>query len=104
MFAAKEIEFEVSNLESLRAVRLDIERRQHLYLIFKEAINNNLKYSRCSRLRMSACEVGDGFELRLEDDGVGFDIAGSAGGNGLGNMRRRAGSLGGVLKIDSTVG
>ena len=104
MFAAKEIEFEVSNLESLRAVRLDIERRQHLYLIFKEAINNSLKYSRCSRLSMSAREVGVGFELRLEDNGVGFDIADSAGGNGLGNMRRRAGVLGGELKIDSTVG
>ena len=37
--------YSVENIDELENVRLPMNFRQHLYLIFKEAINNAIKYS-----------------------------------------------------------
>ena len=42
--------------------------------------------------------------LRLNDNGVGFDMAGSFGGNGLANMTQRAVRMGGLLRVVSQNG
>jgi signal transduction histidine kinase len=50
---------------------------------------------------------GDGaaLEFTVADDGVGFDVEGSAGlGHGFVNMSDRVGAVGGTLTVDSSVG
>jgi len=48
---------------------------------------------------------GDGAVLEVDDDGRGFDPAeATGGGQGLRNLRERAGRLGGRAEIDSTPG
>jgi signal transduction histidine kinase len=42
--------------------------------------------------------------MKLTDNGKGFDTHITSPGNGLENMYSRARSIGGVLKIDSTIG
>ena len=44
------------------------------------------------------------FELRVEDDGIGFVEADAAPGHGLASMRRRAGAVGGRLDVASVPG
>jgi signal transduction histidine kinase len=79
--------------------------RRNLYLIFKEALNNALKYAECTLIEV---ELHCGHELRLivRDNGSGFlpeEVGGtvSSGHNGLYNMQKRAREIGGHVKIQS---
>jgi signal transduction histidine kinase len=73
--------------------------------ILLEAISNALQHSGARHIRLSAQPGGDrGIEIRLEDDGAGYDPNQVAGGRGLGTMRERAHSLGGTLEIAPRLG
>ncbi len=102
VFQAANIDFKVENLESLSELHLGVERRQHLFLIFKEAINNAVKYSGCSQLRLVVEVDRSGMKMCLADNGQGFEVESAERGNGLRNMRERAAKLGGELTIESS--
>jgi signal transduction histidine kinase len=93
--------------DAVRRVRLDMMHRKHLYLIFKEAVNNAAKYSGCTALRVSLTAQGNGVRLVVADNGAGF-AAGEqdprGGGQGLAGMRKRAGEMGAGLTVSSVVG
>ncbi|MBK7754781.1 MAG: hypothetical protein IPI41_19920 [Flavobacteriales bacterium] len=76
--------------------------------MFKEAVNNAVKYSGCTELRVTLVRDRSQIVLRIADDGQGFDTqhvqSASGGGNGLPNMRKRAAELGASLTITSAVG
>ncbi|HEY9047982.1 MAG TPA: two-component regulator propeller domain-containing protein [Ohtaekwangia sp.] len=81
--------------------RLDLNVRKDFYLIFKEAINNAAKYSRCKKLIVHLTRFAQGIRLRISDDGIGFDKDIISQGNGLKNMRYRAETIHAVLQIES---
>lgn len=96
------VNFRTENLESLKSARLKMEHRQHLLLIFKEAINNSLKYSGCKEIVLAAELRGKQLTMTLSDDGRGFDMAVGGKGNGLKNMQERAQRIGGEASIRSS--
>jgi len=98
------IEFKSLNLNQLEKVSLSMEFRQHLYLIFKEAINNAIKYSNCSLLELAVEYDKRMLLIRLSDDGKGFDPENTSKGNGLKNIQQRAKKIGGSLTIQSKPG
>jgi ligand-binding sensor domain-containing protein len=98
------IRFTAENLASLKSVRLKMEHRQHLLLIFKEAINNSLKYSGCTEIHLKVNLTGNRLIIRVNDNGSGFDAQAHPSGNGLKNMRNRAQRIGGAVTIGSTAG
>ena len=51
--------------------------------------------------RVSLLRNDAGALLVIEDDGTGFDDSAPAIGQGLGNLRERAGKLGGTLTLSS---
>lgn len=85
-------------------VKLDAEKRKHVFLIFKEAINNAAKYSNCKNISIQlAHDAGqNNLELIITDDGDGFDVTHHKTGNGLHNMRTRAGILQGQVQVVSS--
>ena len=94
------ISFRSENIKSLEKVSLSMEHRQHLYLIFKEAINNCITHSGCSEITLDASVRGRKLQMTLKDNGKGFLIDhASNGGNGLNNMKNRAETIGGILNI-----
>ena len=97
----KSISFKSENLKSLEKVSLSMEHRQHLYLIFKEGINNCITHSGCSEISLDAFVRGKRLEMVLKDNGNGFNFEGSSSGNGLDNIKSRAKKIGGVLNIYS---
>ena len=99
---AANVRFRTQDLRSLRSTRLKMEHRQHLLLIFKEAINNSLKYSDCTEISLEARLQGKKLTVRLVDDGKGFDTTIESTGNGLPNMNERARRMGGALTIRSS--
>jgi len=90
--------------EDARSVHLAPEVRRHLFLLLKEAVANVARHAgACS----AVIEIAVNREIRISviDDGRGFDPErAEAGGDGLGNMRRRATAMGATLSIDSTPG
>ena len=100
----KGIRLITANLKSLEDVRLPMEFRQNLYMIFKEAMNNCIKYSQCDEVNLSASVSNKMLVVSLRDNGVGFDSSvphRSLGGNGLINIQKRARQLDGELLIES---
>ncbi len=75
--------------------------RQHLFLLFKEAINNSLKYSNCTELELDISITGNQLTLMLSDNGKGFFIEKVKKGDGLLNMQERAEAINGVLEFKS---
>lgn len=93
----------------VQTMTLDMAQRRDLYLIFKEAVNNAVKYGQAGTVRVSLSRAAGRVQLVVEDDGVGFDpdapsSSNGTGGNGLPNMRRRAREMGGELTIASVPG
>jgi signal transduction histidine kinase/ligand-binding sensor domain-containing protein len=82
--------------------RLNIEKRRHFYLLFKEAINNIAKYAMANNVNFEL-RISEGkMQVLISDDGIGFDASLITQGNGLRNMKERAIMLGGALKITTS--
>ncbi len=97
----KNIEYNFQVQEEVKDVKLDMEARRDFFLIFKEAINNLVKYARCSNTCIDISLQNATLVLAIQDDGIGFDAATMDNGNGLGNMKKRAAALKGSLIITS---
>jgi signal transduction histidine kinase len=98
------VSFKSENLRSLEKISLTMEHRQHLYLIFKEAINNSITHGECSEITMNAKIKGKTLTMILEDNGKGFDPSSRSYGNGLANIKERAKIIGGYVNIYSKLG
>jgi signal transduction histidine kinase len=79
-----------------------------LLAIVSESLSNVVRHSQASRavVELTAAEDAAGYELRIEDNGIGFDpaLAGRLGHRGLINTRERAAQAGGTVTIDSQAG
>ncbi|MEI6712785.1 MAG: two-component regulator propeller domain-containing protein [Verrucomicrobiota bacterium] len=80
--------------------------RHHFFLICKEVLNNTLKHSAATEVRMEVLfSAPDTLKVTIEDDGCGFDLNEAAtAGNGLGNMQQRAERIGGILSVQTKPG
>jgi signal transduction histidine kinase len=110
LLMARNIQFHFSYDESVLPLNLGMEQRKNFYLIFKEAVNNAIKYSGGSLLEAAITYRQQQLELLVKDNGVGFnpekemnDIK-SLSGNGLKNMKARAKEMNAELKIESLFG
>jgi two-component system sensor histidine kinase UhpB len=88
----------------LHNIRLGLQTRKDLYLVFKEALNNAAKYSRCGKVAIRVAADGRDIEVRVRDDGAGFNRNEVKCGNGLKNMEERARQINGQLTISSAPG
>lgn len=85
-------------------LKLSMDVRRELFLIFKEAINNAARHSGCTRIAIVfGIQSGDIF-LHIADDGRGFDFAREVDGNGLANMKARAEKIGGRCELETEQG
>lgn len=82
------------------ALRLRMDVRRDLLLIFKEAVSNAARHSRCTAVQITLRVDHRRLVLGIADNGVGFDASLDAQGNGLTSMRSRAARIHGVLRID----
>lgn len=101
-----EINFSVTGIEEKwRNYRLPMDMSRNLIMIFKEALNNALKYSKAQNITLDvSMKKRDVLQMTLKDDGLGFDPKAVKKGNGINNMQIRAGRLNGRLYFDSFYG
>ena len=86
----------------LNGCRLGVAERKNVYLIFKEAINNMVKYSGATLADISLQRSDHRWLLKISDNGKGFDTEKPFCGNGLKNMQSRATEMNGIFTIDSS--
>jgi signal transduction histidine kinase len=75
-----------------------------IYRLVQEALTNVIKHAAATRVEVSVSDRGGVVEIRVRDDGGGFDDERPAGGFGLVGMRERVGLLHGTLEIHSSPG
>jgi len=83
----------------IASLKIEMSARRNLYLIYKEAINNAVKYSQCKHILVTLQTSEQSFEMEIADDGAGFDGSKKHMGNGLVNMQRRADEINSKLNI-----
>lgn len=83
---------------------LPMERRRHLYLFFKEALHNVVRHSQADQVTIALTIDAGLLDLRVVDDGIGFDVQAARRGRGLRTMRTRADALDGDLHLASEPG
>jgi signal transduction histidine kinase len=108
-FQMTTIECQVQLPMSLPPFPLTAETRHHLFLAVQEALSNTLKHSHAPRVLVAMSLHAAAFEMVVEDDGCGFEIAHPAGSppsgrNGLTNMRDRLASIGAHFQLQSRSG
>ena len=100
--AALALGFDVSDAGLAPPVAMDL--RRDVFLIFKEAVNNAARHAHCRHLAITVRSTRRALDLRIADDGIGFDPQRASDGNGLVNMQRRAQRIGATLSIVSAPG
>ncbi|MBI1227147.1 MAG: hypothetical protein GC192_18085 [Bacteroidetes bacterium] len=94
--------FELGELPLEKSLPVDI--RQHLFLIFKEALNNVVRHSDASLVKVRFGNFDGQFELSIHDNGSHAVSTKTYTGLGLSNMEMRAKKLGGKLEVLHTDG
>jgi signal transduction histidine kinase len=82
------------------------ETQNDLFRICQEALNNALKHAGANKVCIELAYERGGVELKVEDDGQGFDVENvdGRGGFGLISLRQRAERAGGQIAILSDAG
>ncbi len=105
---AKGIKWDFALSAELEKMKLSPDQLRHLFLIFKEGINNTARYAACRNVSLSLAIVNHQLVGEIVDDGCGFENAlsnaPSTGGRGIANMKKRAAEIGGNVTIDSAPG
>jgi len=104
LLSSSNINFHINDFKSLEGIKLPIEVRKNIYLLFKEAINNSIKHGKCSEISINTQLKSKMLRVTLYDNGIGFNLNKDVSGNGLQNMVHRANLIDGELTINSKIG
>lgn len=73
--------------------------RTSAYRIVQEAVNNAVKHSGATRIRVDIQPLGDELLVEIADNGKGFTVKSGDSAGGIGNMRTRAALLSGQIQF-----
>jgi signal transduction histidine kinase len=89
--------------DSFPATALDSRLRHGVFLAFREALNNAVRHSGASEVRIGMAVVDEELRISVADNGRGFTSSeGLPGRDGLTSMRQRMKQLGGECEIRSS--
>jgi len=85
--------------------QVSADTRHHLFLAFKEVLNNVHKHARATEVWLRMRLTESTLEVVIEDNGVGFDPrVKPTDGNGLLNLQSRLAAIGGQYEVESRPG
>lgn len=85
-------------------ISLNLEQRKDLYMIFKESVNNAVKYSGATEMNFLFEHKQGLFRMVITDNGGGFDSSAEYAGNGLKNIAARAAAMNAKVQVKSIPG
>lgn len=102
--ALKDMQLHFKADSTFSQIKLQVEQRKNIYLIFKEAVNNAAKYAAAKNIWVQLTLNDKEMNLLIKDDGNGFNEATVRKGNGLKNFEARAKEINGTLNMESSEG
>jgi len=90
--------------DPLPDLHLPLLLRRHAFLGFKEILTNIARHSQARQVAIELRAPRGWIELRVRDDGRGFDPAAVKHGHGLKSLARRVAQAGGSLEVESAPG
>lgn len=100
-----DIEYRFDAPDSTEIKQISPEFRRNVYYVVREALHNALKHSKCKKIGIKMNLNQALFNIKLEDDGIGFNRQDTRGrGYGLKGMERRIAEINGRISIDSVAG
>jgi PAS domain S-box-containing protein len=75
-----------------------------IFRIIQEGLNNIIKYAAATEIKVAIDQQTDYLDLRIEDNGNGFDVNAKRNGIGLSNIINRAEAYNGTVNINSEPG
>jgi signal transduction histidine kinase/ligand-binding sensor domain-containing protein len=99
VFTLRDIDLKFSAPSAKESLRLGVDVRRDLLLIFKEAVNNAARHSRCTQVAIELKLQSSRLLLKIEDNGIGFDDTVETQGHGLRSMKQRVRALAGTLEF-----
>ncbi len=99
------IDFECThNIKAGNPLKLKLDYSRNLIMVFKEAYSNILKHSKATKVEISLEMIDNkDLEIKIIDNGQGFDSQVIQKGNGIKNMKNRAGRMNGQISVNSTI-
>jgi signal transduction histidine kinase len=85
--------------DRINHINLTLELKKNIYLVFKESLNNALKYADAGQIVVSIQLTGNTIQLMIKDDGKGFDLQNVRKGNGLKNMQARSAEINATCQL-----
>ena len=70
-------------------------------MVLKEAAHNIVKHSHASRVNFDISDIEGTLNIKINDNGGGFNLSNSSSGYGLSSMKSRTESLGGTFDLTS---
>jgi ligand-binding sensor domain-containing protein/two-component sensor histidine kinase len=98
---AKDIDLTTQLITNDNMLKLSMDKRKNLFLIFKEVINNIAKHSGATEAFLSLEINGKEINLSVEDNGCGFDPETTSSRNGIKNLKARAKEVCGDIQFVS---
>lgn len=96
------IEFSFETDASLKVIKLTSVEGINLYRSIQEALNNAIKYADSTKIEITATKIGSQTQIRIQDNGIGFDETAVQKGNGLQNMQKRIEDINGTFNLESS--
>ncbi|WP_309959306.1 7TM diverse intracellular signaling domain-containing protein [Arcicella sp. BE139] len=87
------------NVADLSKIQFSPLKQYNIYLVFKEAVNNSVKYAQATHVEIAIYFNEEYFTVIVKDNGIGFEEVNIKQGNGLNNMKERALAMNGSLQI-----
>jgi ligand-binding sensor domain-containing protein/signal transduction histidine kinase len=104
VISADSINFQFRAPSMQEPVMVAADVRREVYLIFKEAVNNLVRHSGCTRAEVAISLDHDHLNVYIDDNGKGFCERQNESGNGLRSMRHRAQRIGACIDFDTHEG
>ncbi len=98
--SSTEIHFSFIVPDEIPEVYVSAEFRHNLFSVIKEAVNNSVKHSQCTKITLTFSIDENRLKIVINDNGIGCDFnSTSSFSNGLSNMKSRIKSISGQLKL-----
>ncbi|MFI5131099.1 MAG: triple tyrosine motif-containing protein, partial [Chitinophagales bacterium] len=104
LLEAEDIVLQAEIAPEIEHIKLTMQQRRDLYMIFKETVNNLAKHSKATQVNISFHFNEKILFMTVSDNGVGFDTSAPLINNGLKNMQERAERHQWKLQVRSTFG
>jgi len=94
------ITYTLKSLQNNKVLLINQDYRQHVFLIFKEAITNIMKHSNATHVCVSITKDKDNLKLTIKDNGTKIiNEYKTLNGNGIKNMKLRAEKINGEIQF-----